>query len=87
MKPDTLTAMTELIRQIRETIPFDTPESALCAGTCRGCSKKLLDFLDMEVEEWERNLESGDCPSLGDIERLAKRSEKIYFALKQNGLV
>jgi hypothetical protein len=87
MKPDAQTAMRDLIVNVKTAIPFDLPESDLCSGSCRGCSKKLLDFLDMELEDWQRILEDGDSPSLGDIDRLAKRSKKIYSALKQNGLV
>ncbi|GGK62310.1 hypothetical protein [Amphritea balenae] len=87
MKPDTTTAMNDLIAQIRETIPFDTPMSELCNGPCTGCSKKLLDFLDTEVEEWETNIATGTTPSLGEIHSLAKTSRKIYAVLKKNGLI
>jgi len=87
VKPNTATAMADLISQIRDTIPFDTPMSELCNGPCTGCSKKLLDFLDTEIEEWESNIAAGEQPNLGDIHNLAKTSRKIYAVLKKNGLV
>ncbi len=87
MKPGTIQAMKNLIIQIREAIPFDTPTSKLCAGPCRGCPKKLLEFLDCELEYWEERLEYGDTPTLGDINTLAKRSKKIYYSLDKNGII
>lgn len=86
MKPDTTTAMRNLIQQVRRTVPFDTPDEVLCSGICRGCAKKLLEFLDMELEQWEYRLDDGEAPNLGDIKQLAKRSRKIYSALKREGL-
>ncbi|MEH6576220.1 MAG: hypothetical protein V7731_03990 [Amphritea sp.] len=87
MKPDTSTAMTNLIEQVRQTIPFDAPLSKLCDGPCTGCSKKLLEFLDTELEEWETKLANEEHPNLGDIHALVKTSRKIYAVLKKNGIV
>lgn len=50
-------------------------------------SQKLLEYLDTELEFWESELASGETPTLGDIDRLAKSSKKIYKALKKNDLV
>ncbi len=86
-KPDPRTAMQNLISEIRNTLPFDMPVAELCSGICRGCSKKLLDYLDMELAEWEDRLAAGDIPSLGDINQLASSSQKIYKVLQRNGLV
>ena len=79
--------MTNLIEQIREAIPFDTPISHMCNGPCTGCSKKLLDYLDIELLDHERALKNKVKPKLGDIDKLAHTSKKIYLALKKNGLV
>ncbi|SIT10239.1 hypothetical protein [Neptunomonas antarctica] len=84
MKPDTTTAMQKLIDEVRFTIPFELPMSELCSGICTGCSKKLIDFLDMEVGEWEQRLQQGEKPGLGDINKLAKTSRKIYRVLQKN---
>ena len=86
-KPSTTQAMGELIVQVRHQIPFEIPTEQLCNGPCRGCPKKLLEFLDMELEEWEQRLDGNEQPLLGDVQRLAKRSRKIYCSLQKNGLV
>lgn len=86
-KPDTKTAMENLIVEIRSTIPFDTPIDQLCDGPCTGCSKKLLDYLDMELEEKESLLTTGHQPALGEINRLKKTAMKIHGVLTQNGLI
>jgi hypothetical protein len=87
LKPDTATAMRSLIGQARSKIPFDIPDAVLCSGICRGCSRKLLDFLDSELGYWECQLDNGETPSLGDVQRLAKHSMKIYQALDRSGLL
>ncbi|MDO6514059.1 hypothetical protein WNY58_14235 [Neptuniibacter pectenicola] len=87
MKPDTTEAMQTLIKQIRETIPFDMPVALMCNGPCTGCAKKLLDYLDMELLDKEKNLKEGEIPNLGDIDKLAKTAKKIYRSLQKNGLV
>ncbi len=79
--------MQNLVNQIRSAVPFDTPESVLCTGTCHGCAKKLLEFLACELDDWESRLQSGQIPTLGEIDRLAKTSKKIYRALQKNNLV
>jgi hypothetical protein len=39
------------------------------------------------LEYWEYQLDNGETPSLGDVQRLAKRSTKIYQALDRSGLL
>ncbi|MDQ1363684.1 MAG: hypothetical protein QG652_1546 [Pseudomonadota bacterium] len=87
MKPDTTTAMRNLIAEIRRAIPFGTPMASVCSDNCNGCSMKLLEFLDMELIDWERRLHAGEVPNFGDIARLAKTGRKIYQVMKKNGLV
>lgn len=87
MKADTTTAMHQLIEEVRNTIPFDIPEEVICSGICHGCSKKLLEFLDTELEDWASRITSGETPNLGDIQKLGKQSQKIYNALKKSGVV
>lgn len=86
-KPDTSEAMNDLIFEVRQAIDFDLPKSRLCHGPCTGCSKKLMEFLDTELEEWEYKLAQEETPSFGDIRSLAKKSKKIYGVLKINGIV
>ena len=87
MKPDTSTAMQNLIDEVRATMPFDAGEAQLCADSCNGCSLKLLEFLDMELLDWEQKLQDGVEPSFGDIHKMGKTCKKIYMILKKNGLV
>ncbi|WP_299735158.1 hypothetical protein [uncultured Endozoicomonas sp.] len=87
MKPSTPEAMAILIADIRTAIPFGLSEAELCSGNCKGCSKKLLEFLDQELLDWSHRLGHGEKPNLGDIGRLEKTARKIYSALKKNQLV
>ncbi len=86
-KPDTKTAMQTLISDIRKAVPFDTPMEKLCDGPCTGCSKKLLDYLDMQLEEKEAELNAGLIPNLGELNRLKKSAMKIHATLIKNGLI
>lgn len=87
MKPDTHTAMHNLIQEVRSKIPFDMPETQVCSGKCNGCSLKLLEFLDMELVEWEMRLKNGEKPNFGDLHYVSKVSQKIYKVLVRNDLV
>ncbi len=87
MKPDTRTAMRRLIGQIREAMPFDLPEARVCEGPCDGCSMKLLDYLESDLEGWERRLDEGETPNLGDLAQLARTGRKIHRVMVANGLV
>lgn len=86
-KPSAPQAMQCLIRDIRAAMPFDQPAALLCRNTCAGCPKKLMEFLAAEVSGWESALASGSQPTLGDIERLANTSRKIYRVLEKNHLL
>jgi len=76
--------MRQLIKQVREAMPFDLPEASMCSGKCNGCSQKLLDYLDTELEDWEYRLKAGESPDFGEIQRIAKTSKKIYKVLQRN---
>jgi hypothetical protein len=87
VKPDTRTAMGLLIGQIREAIPFGDREARVCIGACNGCSLKLMDYLDTELQDWEHRLAESERPNLGDLSRLAQTARKIHAVLARNGLV
>jgi len=87
MKPDRPTAMKNLIQEVRMAMPFDMPEANICSGICKGCSLKLLEYLDTELEHWEYRLKEGESPSFGEINQLAKTSKKIYTVLQKNDLI
>ena len=79
--------MQQLIDQIRDTLPFDTPAGYVCADECKGCSLKLLAFLDTELMDWEDRLMQGETPTLADIQQLAKLSRRVYAVLQKNGVL
>jgi len=87
-KPDTKTAMYQLLGVIREHIPFGLKEADMCQGICRGCSKKMMEMLDAEVSQWQADLDNELAdPTLADLvfmEKLARRTEKI---LRRNKLM
>lgn len=87
MKPDRQTAMQLLIEEVRLCFPFDKPETEICAGTCIGCPKKLLELVDSDLSYWQSQLAQGNVPTLGEISRFAKMCRNIHRALKRNQLV
>ncbi|MFK5986479.1 MAG: hypothetical protein QM479_13790 [Pseudomonadota bacterium] len=87
MKPDRSKAMLQLIKTVREKIPFDSVDANICTGQCNKCSLKVLEYLDSEIEIWEYRLQNGDIPSFGDIRQMEKTSKKVYKFLAQNNLV
>ena len=87
MKPSTSEAMRLLIDQIRKAIPFDTELKDVCSEDCRGCSMKLLEYLDSELESWEYRLQQNEVPDFRDLSRLERSGRKIFKALQKNGLI
>jgi len=87
MKPNATTAMTLLLQQINDTFPFDKPEAEICAGKCIGCPKKVLEYLSMEMDYYQSQLDAKQTPLLGDISRLALIAKKSHRSLKRNKLI
>ena len=87
MKPNTSTAMQNIIDEVRLAIPFDAGVEQLCTDSCKGCSMKILEFLETELEAWEQKLQDGVQPDFGDIKRMSKTCKKVYGVLMKNGLV
>ena len=87
MKPDTTTAMKNMIDDVRSAMPFGADDAQLCTDSCQGCSKKLLEFLETELDDWEHKLHEGIQPNFGDIHRMGKICKKVYVVLKKNGLI
>lgn len=79
--------MRQMIEQVRQSLPFDLPEARICDGPCKGCSLKLLDFLENELNDWEQRLDDGEKIGLAELSKLAKTSRKIEQALTKNGLM
>ena len=80
--------MSSIIQQVRATFPFAMTEDELCADTCSyGCPKKLLEYIDMEITDWEQRLENGEIPNFGDVRKLSRTSENIYRVLIKNNIV
>jgi len=86
-KPDRRQAMAQLIQTIRSKLPFEQPDIYYCHADCKGCSLKLMEYLDMELINWEKRLQDGEWPSFGDINQLLKTSKKVANVLKRNQLL
>jgi len=68
MKPKTTVVMSNIIKQVRATFSLTMTEQELCADTCSyGCPKKLMEYIDMEITDWEQRFENGEIPNFGDI--------------------
>ncbi len=87
MKPDTKTAMQDLIKQAREKIPFNLSFEGNCEGRCDECPFKLLEFLDIDLSHWEFRLKRGNIPNLGDVHTLARECKEIYAILQNKGFI
>jgi hypothetical protein len=86
-KPSTSEAMCNLIAEIRRRIPFDHIDPDTCSEQCNGCSLKLIEYLNAEIEDWEYRLEQNEIPNFRDLQRLEKSGRKIYRVLCKNGVI
>jgi len=83
-KPNTKTAMQQLIAQIQQAIPQNLNEAQICQGECLGCSKKMLEMLDAEISYWQY---TDAIPSLKDLKNLENIGRRTYKILKRNQLI
>lgn len=79
--------MQQLIDEVRTTFPFDLPRANVCSDDCRGCSLKLLQFLESELDDWERRLADGERPGLAELSRLMRTSRKVGRVLEKADLM
>jgi len=87
MKPSTTEAMQQLIKQLRQVIPFELAMDDVCNDDCRGCSVKLLEYLQSEIDSWEYRLQQQQIPDFRDLTRLQRSGRKIYATMQRNGLI
>lgn len=78
--------MQDLITEIRRTLPFDAAEAQVCQGPCDGCSLKLLNFLDSELDGWQQRLNDGEKPGFKELSGLLKTARKVRKVIERNGL-
>lgn len=76
-----------LVKEAREKIPFNLSFAGNCEGRCDECPFKLLEYLDIDLSNWESRLKRGDIPNLGDVHALARECKEIYSILQNNGLI
>ncbi|MBQ4890739.1 hypothetical protein J8L86_12835 [Shewanella sp. MMG014] len=88
-KPDRITAMQQIMTQVKATFPLTEPDTFVCGpeGNCQGCPKKLLELVDSEISYWEAAIEHGNTPLLGDISRFAKLCKNVKRGLDRNGVI
>lgn len=84
VKPNTTQAMQQLIEEIRTAIPVELTADDLCRDDCNICAVKLIEFLNMELDDWEHRLQNNQTPNFGDLAKLAKTARKIHNALNKS---
>lgn len=79
--------MANLIQEARKRIPFHLSFNGHCEGRCDECPEKLLEFLDMDLSDWESRLKHGDMPSLEEVHALAKNCRDVHAVLHKEGFI
>ncbi|HED14200.1 MAG TPA: hypothetical protein ENI62_11225 [Gammaproteobacteria bacterium] len=75
-----------LIQQARARLPFSDSMASVCHDQCRGCSRKLLEYIDSELNDWQQRLNAGQKPNFGQLHGLARKCHKIHSTLQHNDL-
>ena len=81
-KPDRVTAMQQLIEQVKVELPLYEPDTFFC-GTDNSC----MELVDTELCYWEHQLQIGTIPNFDDISRFAKLCKNVKRGLVRNNLV
>jgi len=89
VKPDRMTAMREIIEQVKAEFPLYEPSTFICGANtdCAGCPKKLLEMVDSEICYWECAMKRGVSPKFDEIRRFGKMCLSVRRALLRNNLL
>jgi hypothetical protein len=89
MKPDRVTAMLQIISQVKAEFPLYEPRTFICGANtdCSGCPKKLLEMVDSEICYWESAIKRGVVPKFDEIRRFGKMCLSVRRALLRNNLL
>lgn len=79
--------MENLIREAREKIPFNLSFDGNCEGRCDECPYKLMEFLDLDLKDWDLRLKRGDVPTLGELHTLGRSCQELCDVLKKEGYI
>ncbi len=88
-KPDRVTAMLQIIEQVKQELPLYESDTFVCGpdGSCVGCPKKLLELVDGELSYWESAIAKGNTPQFDDIRRFGKLCTNVKRGLARNGVL
>ena len=87
METGTKEIVENLIKEIRNKIPFNHSFDGYCEGRCDVCPQKLIEFLDMETSHWETRLRHNVFPSCQEAEKLADDYKKVRVMLEKIGFI
>jgi hypothetical protein len=87
MKPNRKDAMQTMINEINQRFPMGAPDRDICLGICSGCPKKLLQFMEMQLEDWQEALDNGEIPTFKQLQKRATQARKIEAVLIKNELI
>lgn len=88
-KPDRVTAMLQLISQVKAEFPLYEPSTFICGVNtdCQGCPKKLLEMVDSEINYWEHAIARGVVPTFDQLRRFGKMCLGVRRGLARNNLL
>ncbi len=88
-KPDRVTAMWDIIAQVKNEFPLTEPATFICGSNtdCQGCPKKLLEMVDSEISYWEHAMARGVIPTFDQLRRFGKLCLGVKRGLAGNNLL
>ncbi len=88
-KPDRVTAMRQIIDEVKAEFPLYEPSTFICGSNidCQGCPKKLLELVDGEISYWEHAMAKGVIPNFEQIRRFGKTCLGVKRGLARNNLL
>jgi len=88
-KPDRITAMRQIIEQVKQEFPLYDPKTFSCGpdNSCIGCPKKLMELVDDELSYWEHTINRGISPGFDELNRFGKLCKNVRRGLVRNKLI
>lgn len=82
---DTKIQMFAVIAEARRVFPFNVPVACHCEGRCDECLFKLLELLEIDLDNWNDRLKRGEIPRSIDIQVLEGYCRDVAEVLIKDG--
>ena len=86
-KKDVSDTIADVLLAMRRELVEPIMYKNLCVIDCYGCPKKVFEFLETFILDWEESLKGGYRPNFGDLSKILRIANNVKVVLQKNQLI